>query len=54
MEEWLYTLILSRPSYIPQIRLFPNSVDGVEAINYGNHSEENEKHFNMQKIIGCR
>lgn len=35
--------------YIPQIRLFPNSVDGVEVVNYGNHETENQNAFKYAK-----
>lgn len=35
--------------YIPQIRLFPNFVDGVEVINSSNHSEENIQAFKYAK-----
>lgn len=35
--------------YIPQIRLFPKSVDGVEVVNYGNHESENHNAFRYAK-----
>lgn len=35
--------------YIPKIRLFPHSVDGVEVINYGNHENENQRAFKYAK-----
>ncbi|MCR5837823.1 MAG: PHP domain-containing protein [Lachnospiraceae bacterium] len=36
-------------NYIPEIRLFPNLVDGVEVINYGNREQENIEAYKYAK-----